>query len=125
MQGSIHWALGMQHTFDILEHKICLYEARLHIGLCRISFILHGSHSLKEKRGIAQSLIGRTCAKFNVAIAEVDDNDLWQKLTLGISCVSNDGRHANEVISKVVGFLSEARGEAEMLDYETEFLSAF
>jgi uncharacterized protein YlxP (DUF503 family) len=97
----------------------------LHVGLCRISFMLHGAHSLKEKRQVAQSLIGRTSAKFNVAIAEVEDNDLWQKLTLGISCVSNDGRHANEVISKVVAFLSDARGEAELLDYETEFLSAF
>jgi uncharacterized protein YlxP (DUF503 family) len=87
--------------------------------------MLHGAHSLKEKRQVAQSLIGRTSAKFNIAIAEVEDNDLWQKLTLGISCVSNDGRHANEVISRVVAFLSDARGEAELLDYETEFLSAF
>jgi uncharacterized protein YlxP (DUF503 family) len=97
----------------------------LHVGLCRISFILHGAHSLKEKRQVAQSLIGRTSAKFNVAIAEVQDNDLWQRLTLGVCCVSNDGRHANEVISKVVAFLSDARGEAEMLDYETEILTAF
>jgi uncharacterized protein YlxP (DUF503 family) len=61
--------------------------------------------------------------KFNVAVAEVDDHDLWQLATLGISCVSNDKRHTNEVLSRVVSFITESRFEIEMLDYQIEILA--
>jgi uncharacterized protein YlxP (DUF503 family) len=63
-------------------------------------------------------------SKFNVAIAEVEDNDLWQRLTLGICCVSNDLRHANEILSKVERFIEEAGGDVEILDYEVEMVSS-
>ncbi len=95
------------------------------VALCRISLRLHGTQSLKEKRQISQSLITKVRSKFNVAIAEVEDNDQLHWLTLGVSYVSNDGRHANQVISKVVNYVSQARGETEMLDYELELLDAF
>ena len=97
----------------------------MNVGICRISLKVHGSRSLKQKRQVAQSLISRVSNRFNVSIAEVDDNDLWQRLTLGVSCVSSDGRHANEIISRVVEYIGELRGEAELLDYDLEILSAF
>ena len=55
-------------------------------------------------------------------MAEVDDNDLWQLATLGICCVSNDKRHANEILSKVVDFIVKGRFEVEILNYEIEIL---
>jgi len=55
-------------------------------------------------------------------VAEVDDNDLWQLATLGICCVSNDKRHANEILSKVVDFIVKGRFEVEILNYEIEIL---
>ena len=64
-------------------------------------------------------------SKFNVAIAEVEDNDRRHWLTLGVSYVSNDGRHANQVISKVVDFVDQGNFEGEMVDYEFELLDAF
>lgn len=97
----------------------------MNIGLCRISLRLHGTRSLKQKRQITQSIVSRVGRKFNVAIAEIDDNDLWQRLTLGISCVSNHAAHANEVISKVVNYIDEMRGEAEVIDYDVEMVNAF
>jgi len=60
--------------------------------------------------------------KFNVSVAEVDDQDLWQVATLGICCVSNNKRYTNEVLSKVVDFIANRRFEVEMLDYEIEIL---
>ena len=95
----------------------------MHVGVCRVSLRLPGNRSLKDKRRIAQSLVSKIRAKFNVAVAEVEDNDLWQRLTLGISCVSNDSRHANEIISKVVQFIEETREDIELLDYEVEIVS--
>ena len=95
----------------------------MHVGVCRVSLRLPGNRSLKDKRRITHSLVSKIRAKFNVAVAEVEDNDLWQRLTLGISCVSNDGRHANEILSKVVQFVEETREDIELLDYEVEIVS--
>ena len=72
-----------------------------------------------------KSIISRVGGKFNVSVAEVEDHDLWQLATIGISCVSNNKRHANEVLSKVVDFIANSRFEVEMLDYEIEILPFF
>ena len=53
---------------------------------------------------------------------EIDDNDLWQLSTLGICCVSNGKRHTDEVLSKIVDFISSSRFEVEILNYEIEIL---
>jgi len=58
-----------------------------------------------------------------VAIAEVDRNDSWQVATLGVTCVSNDSRHANEMLSKVVHYIQGCREEAVMADYDVEMLT--
>ncbi len=93
----------------------------MHVGVCRIKVRLPENLSLKGKRQVLKSIISRVGSKFNVSVAEVDDNDLWQLATIGISCVSNDKRHANEVLSKVVNFITESRFEIEILDCEIEF----
>ena len=95
----------------------------MHIGVCHVSLRLPENQSLKGKRRVTQSIVSRVRTRFNVSIAEVGDNDLWQRLTLGISCVSNDGRHANEMLSKVVQYIEETTGDVELLDYEVEMVS--
>ena len=95
----------------------------MHVGVCRLMIHVPDASSLKEKRQVSQSLTDRIKNRFNVAVAEVEDNDLHQRLTLGISCVSNDSAHANEIISKVVSFVEESRRDVELLDYEIEIIS--
>ena len=95
------------------------------VGVGFIELMIHNSGSLKGKRQVVKSVIARVQNKFSVCIAEVDDNDAWQLATLGIGCISNDKRHANEILSHVVDFINEGRFEVEMLDYEIELLSAF
>ncbi|MEE8413768.1 MAG: DUF503 domain-containing protein [Dehalococcoidales bacterium] len=97
----------------------------MHIGVCRIRFRLPGNESLKGKRRVVKSIISRVANKFSVSIAEVGDLDLWQVATLGISCVSNDKRHANEILSKVADYISDARFEIEILDYNIEIIPVF
>jgi len=97
----------------------------MHVGICRISFRLPENGSLKGKRRVLKSITSRVSNKFNVSVAEVNDQDLWQLATLGISCVSNDKRHANEVLSKVVDYITNARFEVEILDYNIEILPVF
>jgi len=92
----------------------------VHIAICKATLRLPENESLKGKRQVTRSLIARVHNKFNVSVAEVEDNHLWQRLTLGISCVSNSPRHANEVISQVVEYINTIRGDLELLDYEVE-----
>lgn len=79
--------------------------------------------SLKGKRQVVKSIIGRIRSKFNVSVAEVENNDEWQLATIGIAYVSNDRRHTNQVLSHVVNFITASRIEAEMLDYEIEIIN--
>ncbi len=95
----------------------------MHIGVCRVSFHLPGVQSLKGKRQIARSINARIRNQFNVAVSEVEDQDLWQRLTLGICCVSNDSTHANQILASVVAFVEDQRRDLEVLDYETEIIS--
>ncbi len=94
----------------------------MNVGVCRLSLRLHGVQSLKAKRRISRSLIALVSNKFNVAIAEVDDNDLWQKLTIGVCCVSNRAPHADETLQSVVNFIVRQRAEAEVIDYDVEVI---
>ncbi len=97
----------------------------MQVGLCRIRLRLAENESLKGKRQVIKSIIARVQNKFSVCIAEIGENDAWQLSSLGIACISNDGRHANEMLSHVVDFINESRFEVEVLDYEIELLSAF
>ena len=96
----------------------------MNIGVCKIRFHLPEKHSLKDKRRVVKSITSRVRSKYNVSIAEVEDQDLWQVMTLGICYVSNRSDHANEVLSKVVDFIESIRPEAEMIDYEIEIVPA-
>jgi len=94
----------------------------MNIGVCRVSFRLPENLSLKGKRRVLKSITTRVRSKFNVSVAEVDDQNLWQLATLGICCVSNDKRYTNEVLSKVVDLIVNGRFDVEILDYEIEIL---
>jgi len=94
----------------------------MNVGICKISLRLPGNRSLKGKRQVVKSITSRVNNQFNVSVAEVDDHDRWQIATLGVCCVSNDKRHTNEVLSKVVNFVAAGRFQVEMLGYEIEIL---
>ena len=96
----------------------------MNVGALRVRLRLPENQSLKGKRKILKSITSQVSNRFNVSIAEVDDQDLWQLATLGVSCVSNDGRHANQVLSHVMDFIESIRSDAEVLDYEIEILHA-
>lgn len=94
----------------------------MNIGICKVRLRLPENGSLKGKRQVLNSLTTRIKNKYNVAIAEVDDQDLWQLATLGIACVSNSRQYADEVLAKIVEFISHSRLDLEMLDYDIEII---
>ena len=95
----------------------------MNIGICKIRLRLPENGSLKEKRQVLKSLTTRVKNRYNVAIAEVDDQDLWQLATLGIACVSNSAQYADEMLAKTVEFIIHSRLDLEMLDYDIEIIS--
>ena len=94
----------------------------MHVGICRLTLHLPQAQSLKDKRQVARSLIARIRNQFNVAAAEVEDNDLWQRLTLGVCCLSNDSAHADRMLAAVASFVAEARPDLDLLDFQTEII---
>jgi hypothetical protein len=95
----------------------------MNVGVCRVKLRFPENLSLKGKRQILKSITTRLRSRFNVSVAEVDDQQLWQLATIGICCVSNDNRYTNEVLSKVADFIINGRFEVEILDYEIELLA--
>jgi uncharacterized protein YlxP (DUF503 family) len=95
----------------------------MNVGVCKVSLRLPENISLKGKRQVLKSITSRVRNKFNVAVAEVDDNDVWQLATIGICCISNNGKHTNQVLSRVVNFIIDSRFEIELIDYEIEIIS--
>ena len=79
--------------------------ARVAVGTVELH--LPDVDSLKGKRHTLKGLKERVRARYEVSVAEVDHQDLWQRATLAIACVSHDSRHANEVVSKAMDFIEE------------------
>ncbi|MFH0812709.1 MAG: DUF503 domain-containing protein [Candidatus Zixiibacteriota bacterium] len=91
------------------------------VGICRLDLYIYGNNSLKGKRQVIKQIIDRTKSKFNVAIAEVGDNDLWQSAKIGFSVVGNDNRFINSMLDKIKSFI-ENMNAAEVYNSEWEIL---
>jgi len=71
------------------------------IGVLTLELRLESSHSLKEKRHVVQSLKDRLRHKFNVAVAEIDYQDLWQRAVIAAVTVSSDRDNAGKILQSV------------------------
>ncbi|MBO8141012.1 MAG: DUF503 domain-containing protein [Firmicutes bacterium] len=91
------------------------------VGLLTLELFIGESGSLKGKRRVLRSLRDRIRRKFNVSIAEVDGHDAWQRSTLGLALVTNDSRHAHQVLSTIVD-LVRREPDVELTDYSIELI---
>ena len=74
----------------------------MYVSCCSIKFFLHGNRSLKEKRRVARSLKDRLKKNFNVSVAEVGDQDIWQSLHMGIVSVNSDPKYLDGQTKKLI-----------------------
>ena len=91
------------------------------VGTLSVTLQVTTSTSLKEKRQVIRSLTARLRQTFNVAVAEVGDQDLWQSAIIGVACVSENARHADEMCQKVLNFV-DRDGEALVLGSRFELV---
>lgn len=83
--------------------------------------MIHDNSSLKGKRQVLKRVIDRVKQKFNVSIAEVGDNDKWQRAQVGFCVVGNDKRYVNSSLDKIADFINDLR-VVDLLNSEIEIL---
>ena len=77
------------------------------IGVLKAQMHLHGITSLKQKRSIVKSVIGRLKARFNISIAEVDHNDNKTSAVLAVAIVSNDTQFIDKQLDAIIAFMQK------------------
>jgi uncharacterized protein YlxP (DUF503 family) len=77
------------------------------VGAAIVEIHVHGSQSLKEKRGVVRSISQRVRNRFNVAVAEVGGQDTWQRAQLGIAATGSDAGRIRAVLEKVMQFIED------------------
>ena len=91
------------------------------VGIMKLTLYAPWVHSLKEKRMAVKSICGKAAAKFNIAIAEVEELDVHQTIVIGIACVTNDSSHCDSILDNVLKFI-ENNTEAEIIKVEREIV---
>ena len=92
------------------------------VGTAKISLYIQDNHSLKEKRRIVKSIIAKVQQRFNVSIAEVDFNDKWQRIGLGLSVVGNDRRFVNSSLDTILTYV-DSLYLGEIIDSDIEIVN--
>lgn len=91
------------------------------VGVCKLKLSASWVHSLKEKRMVVRSILGKVRSKFQISIAEVDALDIHQTIILGLSVISNDGKIVDAMLEQIIHYIEE-NTEAELLDVEIEII---
>jgi uncharacterized protein len=91
------------------------------IGIGVLELMVHNSSSLKAKRQAIKSILGKTRSKFDLSIAEVGDQDKWQRSTIAFAVVSNESGHAHNMLETIANYI-ENLYLAEVVDTKIEIL---
>jgi uncharacterized protein YlxP (DUF503 family) len=91
------------------------------VGVLQVELALEKARSLKEKRQVVRSVLGRLRGSFNVSAAEIDALDAHQRAVLGFAAVSNDADHVRGLLDKLLDHLRR-HPVARVVDHQTEVL---
>jgi uncharacterized protein len=91
------------------------------VGAARVELHVHGSQSLKQKRGVVRSISQRLRNRFNIAVAEVGGQGTWQRAVLGLATIGSDAQSVRLRLAKAIEFIEDLH-LAEVLDQEIEVL---
>jgi len=92
------------------------------LGAARVELLVHGSRSLKEKRGVVRSITQRVRNRFNVSVAEVGGQGTWQRAELGLTSAGAEAAVVRARLEKAVDFIVDL-GLAEVIDQEVEVVA--
>jgi uncharacterized protein len=92
------------------------------VGVGTIELLIHDSCSLKAKRHVVKSILGRVRSKFDLSIAEVDNQDKWQRCTIGFAVVTNEKGHAHTMLEGITAYV-DGLHMAEIIDSHIEIVN--
>lgn len=85
----------------------------MYVESVKLTFYIPQAASLKDKRQVCRSLIDKTRQRFNASVAEVGTQDFHQTLTIGVSVVSNELSHAQNMLDEIIRYMEE-HADAEL-----------
>ncbi len=91
------------------------------VGICTIELYLPNNGSLKGKRQVLKSMKDRLKQRFNISVAEVEDQDLWQRTVLGMACVSNEKHYVSQTLDRAVAMI-RSNPMVEVIDSHLEIV---
>ena len=91
------------------------------VATCVIQLRLEAVFSLKEKRQILKSILARLPKQFNVAVAEVDCQDVWQTAVIALATVGNDEGYLHGLLERAVAWIEQDRPDVPIDAYSIEF----
>ena len=91
------------------------------VGAALVELHIHGSRSLKEKRGVVRSITRRVRNRFNLAVAEVGGQDTWQRALLGLAAAGSERQSVRQVLERAVDFIEDLH-LAEVTNSDVELL---
>ena len=97
----------------------------MHIGICKLSIDIPHSRSLKTRRSTVQSLKQRLQIKFSVSVSEVESSTSWSATVLGIACVSNSSRHADQIVDAIISYIESESVVVDVVGIDREVLWGF
>ena len=92
------------------------------LGVLTLKILLPGCTSLKEKRGRLRPLLARLHREFNLSVAEIESLDSWQEAGIACAMISNDERHTQRSLQKVVSWIEVNRPDIQLIDERIEIL---
>jgi hypothetical protein len=91
------------------------------VGLLTLEIHIEYAQSLKDKRQVLRSLKGRLRARFNVAVAEIAHQELWQRARIGIVTISGDSKYLEESLAAIAAESESVLGR-DLISQEIEYL---
>jgi uncharacterized protein YlxP (DUF503 family) len=91
------------------------------VGAAAVEIHVHGSQSLKQKRGVVRSIAQRVRNRFHLSVAEVGGQDTWQRCVLGLAAVGSDPVRIRSVLEQAGRFIEELH-LAEVVHVDVEIL---
>jgi hypothetical protein len=92
------------------------------LGTAQITLHIPDAQSLKDRRRVVKSIVERVRNRFDVAIADVDEEQQWQAATLGVVAVANSSRHVETVVQQVINFVEQNVQSGYLTDVRTDVL---
>ncbi len=94
----------------------------MHVGVMKIYLRLEDNQSLKGKRRLIRPVLNQIQNRFNVSVAEIEEQNIWDSAVIGVSMVSSDVRLVHEIISHITDFVNSGRFSVEVTETQIEVI---